>query len=147
MMTMRERREHLGTWLSCSQHKGMKQTLPVWQWRMCQQDTRKTKVWQSKTFKAVFPPITYLVVVVVGQTLTIKSHPPPLKNTFSAHKKEKQKCVWYTHKVINQKKKSSEIPKSQDSESVIRSVQVLIFHQECHCFINVKSCFNSCQLA
>lgn len=42
---------------------------------------------KARRLRPYFPPITYLVVVVVGQTLTIKSHPPPLKNTFSAHKK------------------------------------------------------------
>lgn len=32
---------------------------------------------------------TYFVIVVVGQTVTIKSHPPPLKNTLSAKEGEK----------------------------------------------------------
>ena len=34
---------------------------------------------------------TYLVIVVVGQTLTVESHPPPLENTVSAEKGEKLK--------------------------------------------------------
>lgn len=30
---------------------------------------------------------TYLVIVVVGQTLTVESHPPPLKNTVPAKRR------------------------------------------------------------
>lgn len=32
---------------------------------------------------------TDLVVVVVGQALAVKSHPPPLENTFSAKKRRR----------------------------------------------------------
>lgn len=43
-----------------------------------------------------YSPI-YLVIVVVGQTLAIKSHPPPLKNTFSAKRRRVANSIQLAH--------------------------------------------------
>lgn len=89
---------------------------------------------------------SYLLVVVVGQTLTIKPHPPPLKYTISAKKKE-GKTYLRKPKIFVLKAIPSLKVEANSNRLVICPAQVLIFHHHSHRLINVRNRSNSCQLS
>lgn len=78
---------------------------------------------------AVRSPRAYLVVVVIGQTLAVESHPPPLKNTVSAKRRDAQSARW-----ARSPQQSGAKTSHSKNQTVGRRFpeQVLIFHQDSH---------------
>lgn len=74
-------------------------------------------------------PHAYLVVVVIGQTLAVESHPPPLKNTVSAKTRDADSVHW----APSPQQSGAKInPSKKQTVGLNFPAQVLIFHQEFH---------------